>query len=118
MLFAILFSQGTHEVGGLTVIQALEIIRGCRGMNIIGGDLVEVCSHPLAPSVLYWRPVLSCFILSRQFVPRLVPSPNFFRFKATKVWGELMSWRRLCGRLGRSAFLQCNAFQSNHLRSD
>ena len=35
-------SSGTHEVGGLTVIQALEIIRGCRGMNIIGGDLVEV----------------------------------------------------------------------------
>ncbi|KAL9958961.1 hypothetical protein ACROYT_G036039 [Oculina patagonica] len=33
---------GTHEVGGLTVIQVLEIIRGCRGMNIIGGDLVEV----------------------------------------------------------------------------
>ena len=54
MLFITLFSQGTHEVGGLTVIQALEIIRGCRGMNIIGGDLVEVCSPPLAPSVLYW----------------------------------------------------------------
>ncbi|WP_394787084.1 agmatinase [Rhodoferax sp.] len=33
---------GTPEVGGLTAIQALEIVRGCRGMNIIGCDLVEV----------------------------------------------------------------------------
>ena len=35
-------ATGTPEFGGLTVIQALEIIRGCRGMNIVGGDLVEV----------------------------------------------------------------------------
>ena len=33
---------GTVEIGGLTVWQALEIIRGCRGLNVIGGDLVEV----------------------------------------------------------------------------
>ncbi|MGI9327577.1 MAG: agmatinase [Pseudomonadales bacterium] len=33
---------GTPEIGGLTVPQAMEIIRGCRGMNIVGGDLVEV----------------------------------------------------------------------------
>lgn len=33
---------GTPEIGGLTVPQALEIIRGCRGMNLVGGDLVEV----------------------------------------------------------------------------
>jgi guanidinobutyrase len=33
---------GTPEIGGLTVIQAIEILRGCRGINIIGGDLVEV----------------------------------------------------------------------------
>ena len=33
---------GTPEVGGLTVMQGLEIVRGCRGLNIIGGDLVEV----------------------------------------------------------------------------
>ena len=33
---------GTPEVGGLTSIQALEIVRGCRGLNLIGGDLVEV----------------------------------------------------------------------------
>ena len=33
---------GTPEVGGLTSIQALEIVRGCKGLNIVGGDLVEV----------------------------------------------------------------------------
>ena len=33
---------GTPEVGGLTSIQALEIVRGCRGLPLIGGDLVEV----------------------------------------------------------------------------
>lgn len=33
---------GTPEIGGLTVIQAIEILRGCRGLDIIGGDLVEV----------------------------------------------------------------------------
>ncbi|WP_439111903.1 agmatinase [Lentibacter sp.] len=33
---------GTAEVGGLTVMQGLEIVRGCAGLNIVGGDLVEV----------------------------------------------------------------------------
>jgi guanidinobutyrase len=33
---------GTPEIGGLTIWQALEIIRGCRGLNLVGGDLVEV----------------------------------------------------------------------------
>ncbi len=33
---------GTPEVGGLTTSQALEIIRGCRGLDIVGCDLVEV----------------------------------------------------------------------------
>ena len=33
---------GTPEIGGLTSIQGIEIIRGCRGLNLIGGDLVEV----------------------------------------------------------------------------
>ncbi|XP_042225596.1 guanidinobutyrase-like [Homarus americanus] len=34
---------GTPEIGGLTPIQALEIVRGCRGLNLVGCDLVEVC---------------------------------------------------------------------------
>lgn len=33
---------GTPEVGGLSAIQALEIVRGCRGLNLVGCDLVEV----------------------------------------------------------------------------
>jgi guanidinobutyrase len=33
---------GTPEIGGLTVPQALEIVRGCRGLNLVGTDLVEV----------------------------------------------------------------------------
>ena len=33
---------GTPEIGGLMLSQALEIIRGCRGLNIVGADLVEV----------------------------------------------------------------------------
>lgn len=40
---------GTPEVGGLSVPQALEIIRGCRGLNVVGGDLVEV-APPYDPS--------------------------------------------------------------------
>ncbi len=33
---------GTPEIGGLTTAQGLEIIRGCRGLDVVGGDLVEV----------------------------------------------------------------------------
>ena len=33
---------GTAEPGGLTSHQGLEIVRGCYGLNLIGGDLVEV----------------------------------------------------------------------------
>jgi len=33
---------GTPEIGGLTSIQGIEILRGCRGLNIVGGDMVEV----------------------------------------------------------------------------
>ena len=33
---------GTPEIGGLTIWQGMEIIRGCHGMNLVGGDVVEV----------------------------------------------------------------------------
>ncbi len=39
---------GTLEIGGLSPIQGIEIIRGCRGLNLIGCDLVEV-SPPYDP---------------------------------------------------------------------
>jgi guanidinobutyrase len=33
---------GTPEIGGLTTPQALELIRGLKGLNVVGCDLVEV----------------------------------------------------------------------------
>jgi guanidinobutyrase len=33
---------GTPEIGGLSTAQGLEIIRGCRGLDLVGADLVEV----------------------------------------------------------------------------
>ncbi|WP_050928493.1 agmatinase [Aestuariivita boseongensis] len=40
---------GTPEIGGLTTPQAMELIRGLRGLNIVGCDMVEV-SPPYDPS--------------------------------------------------------------------
>lgn len=40
---------GTPEIGGLTTPQAVELIRGLAGVNIVGCDLVEV-SPPYDPS--------------------------------------------------------------------
>jgi len=39
---------GTPEVAGLTSIQAMEAVRGCRGLELVGCDLVEV-SPPYDP---------------------------------------------------------------------
>lgn len=33
---------GTPEVGGLTTREALELLRGLKGLNLVGGDVVEV----------------------------------------------------------------------------
>jgi len=33
---------GTPEIGGLSTSQALEVVRGCQGLDLIGADLVEV----------------------------------------------------------------------------
>ena len=40
---------GTPEIGGLTSGQGQELIRGCRGLDLVGGELVEV-SPPYDPS--------------------------------------------------------------------
>jgi agmatinase len=34
---------GTPAAGGMSTFEALQTLRGLRGLNIIGGDLVEVC---------------------------------------------------------------------------
>ena len=33
---------GTPEIGGITTVEALRLLRGLRGLNLIGGDVVEV----------------------------------------------------------------------------
>ena len=33
---------GTPEAGGLSTREAMELVRGCAGLNIVGGDVVEV----------------------------------------------------------------------------
>jgi guanidinopropionase len=40
---------GTPEVGGITTIEAQKLLRGLRGLDIVGGDVVEV-SPPFDPS--------------------------------------------------------------------
>jgi len=48
---------GTPEVAGLTPVQGVEIVRGCRGLNLVGGDCVEVshlalkCLHDISLDV-------------------------------------------------------------------
>ena len=33
---------GTPEIGGMTTVDALTLLRGLKGLNLIGGDVVEV----------------------------------------------------------------------------
>jgi guanidinopropionase len=40
---------GTPEIGGLTTLEAQRMIRGLRGLNLVGGDVVEV-APPFDPS--------------------------------------------------------------------
>jgi len=40
---------GTPEIGGMTTVEALTLLRGLRGLNLIGADVVEV-APPFDPS--------------------------------------------------------------------
>ncbi|OED37363.1 agmatinase [Chromatiales bacterium (ex Bugula neritina AB1)] len=40
---------GTPEIGGLSTLEAQQLIRGCSGLNIIGADMVEV-APPFDPA--------------------------------------------------------------------
>jgi guanidinopropionase len=33
---------GTPEIGGITTVEALQLLRGLRGLDLVGGDVVEV----------------------------------------------------------------------------
>ena len=40
---------GTPEIGGITTLEAQQLLRGLRGLNLVGGDVVEV-SPPFDPT--------------------------------------------------------------------
>ena len=40
---------GTPEIGGITTLEAQALLRGLRGLNLVGGDVVEV-SPPFDPT--------------------------------------------------------------------
>lgn len=40
---------GTPEIGGISTVDGLRLLRGLNGLNLIGGDVVEV-APPLDPS--------------------------------------------------------------------
>jgi guanidinobutyrase len=78
---------GTPEIAGLTVPQALEIIRGCRGLEIVGADLVEVAppydptgnTSLLAANLLYEMLCVLPKAVYRQIeFPRLEPEHHEF----------------------------------------
>ena len=50
---------GTPEIGGLTVPQALEIIRGCKGLQLVGADLVVTLTNTSSSDVLVPADVLT-----------------------------------------------------------
>ena len=45
---------GTPEIGGLTTMQAQEIIRGLRGINLVATDLVEVSTCSLSFYIIFY----------------------------------------------------------------
>lgn len=52
---------GTPEIAGLTVIQGLEIVRGCRGLNIVSADVVEVSNDTKIYCKFVSTSSISCF---------------------------------------------------------
>ena len=50
---------GTPEIGGLTTAQALEIVRGCKGLNLVS---LQASSHTL-PTTHYSRFGVRLFII-------------------------------------------------------
>ncbi|CAG0881447.1 unnamed protein product [Cyprideis torosa] len=64
---------GTPEPGGLTSIQSIEIIRGCRGLNIVGADLVEVS---IGMNLMMMMPSGIQVCASHVFVAKPLPPPQ------------------------------------------
>ena len=51
---------GTPEIGGLTTAQALEIVRGCKGLNLVS---LQASSHTLPTTTHYSRFGVCLFII-------------------------------------------------------
>ena len=45
---------GTPEIGGITTLEAQRLLRGLRGLNLIGGDVVEVAPPTIRPATPHW----------------------------------------------------------------
>jgi guanidinobutyrase len=75
---------GTPEIGGLTVPQCLEIIRGLAGVDLVGADLVEV-SPPYDPLgltlVIFERKSLNAFRFVCDYIPTSPASPPVDRMR-------------------------------------
>jgi guanidinopropionase len=63
---------GTPEIGGITTLEAQRLLRGLRGLNLIGGDVVEVAppydqtgNTALVGATLMFE--ILCLIADRQF---------------------------------------------------
>jgi guanidinopropionase len=73
---------GTPEVGGITTLEALTLLRGLRGLNLIGGDVVEVAppfdqtgNTALVGATMMFE--ILCLIADRHFgVDRGGPAPS------------------------------------------
>ena len=63
---------GTPEIGGLTTREALKILRGLRGLDYVGGDVVEV-SPPLDPTGTRALAFYRSFFESRMEFLRQIP---------------------------------------------
>ena len=84
-----IYCLGTPEIGGLTSGQGLELVRGCRGLNIIGCDLVEV-SHTMRLSIELANAVID-FICSLIKV-----SPPYDPLGTTAVVAANLLFEMLC----------------------
>jgi guanidinopropionase len=73
---------GTPEIGGITTLEAQQLLRGLRGLNLIGGDVVEVApaydqtgNTALVGATMMFE--ILCLIADRHFgVDRGGPAPS------------------------------------------
>ncbi|HTV49735.1 MAG TPA: agmatinase [Steroidobacteraceae bacterium] len=72
---------GTPEVGGITTLEAQRLLRGLRGLNLIGGDVVEVAppydqtgNTALVGATMMFE--ILCLIADRHFGPQATKKPR------------------------------------------